>query len=641
MADLPVQPVLNYGQLLSSYGEGLATQQNAATSQLSALAQVPQTQASTALTQAQAQGAGLANQKTAAQIAIMQSLIAPPIVNDQSPTANASGAVPSAGTRGAPGATNSSLKDISSATQSTAAQSTASSVTPDASGASPTPPPAAGNSPGSVNDTSGAGSDALAVSDAGFTPADIAAGMQNKYAVRDQWTPQELQSLHQAQAAEAAGLPNMTANVTAQHNARIQTMTNQAQLGASAVYDQAHAVSSAPPNLALATLKTVHPDTGAIIQKIADEKGWTPEQTDQFVRTYVDEVGNAAHRYSGRDIEVGKDGIARDKQTNQPVLGGVPAGLTPEAHSDLVQKANALTDTYQNGVTTKVPTWQAAGFTSAQQYVNAASKSGGAEPTPTRTITAPFPGAAPNSAPTAAPGAAAPQVADPVLRQALADPTYKYTPPKIPAGQAMDPDSTAKIAATNDARKGILTDAQDATSTASQSLQYLNAAKAIMDNKGANVGAYGGLVAQASRFLPGQSVDATNYQEVAKYLGNAALANAKAVYGQRMTQSEVGLQLNELSPSTKMTPDAITNLINTNARSAQYTIDSAQRTRAYLASGGDPQQFSSWNEKYFPRSAAVNAAPAQSAGAKTVTRTGILNGHKVVQYSDGSVAYAQ
>jgi hypothetical protein len=177
----------------------------------------------------------------------------------------------------------------------------------------------------------------------------------------------------------------------------------------------------------------------------------------------------------------------------------------------------------------------------------------------------------------------------------------------------MDPDSTAKIAATNDARKALLQDSQDATTTASQSLTYLNAAKAIMDNKGANVGAYGGLVAQASRLLPGQSVDATNYQEVAKYLGNAALANAKAVYGQRMTQSEVGLQLNELSPSTKMTPQAITNLINANARSAQYTIDSAQRTRAYLATGGDPQQFGSWNQAYYPREKIVNAAPQTAA----------------------------
>jgi hypothetical protein len=565
MSDLPVQPVLNYGQMLGSYGDSLATQQNAQTNQLSARAQLPQIQVSTALTSAQAQGADLANQKSATQLALLQSLINPPVVNDQSAVA---------GTSSTPGSGQA-------------------------------PPPAAG-----AGDASGAapsGSDSsLALDDGGFTPAHVAAGIQQQFAVRDTWTPQELQRLQQAPLYAAAGIPGMDQVVMQQHNARITTATNQAQLGASAAYDQAYAVSTAPPDHALATLQTIHPDAAAAIRKIAEQKNWTDDQTDQFVRTYADEVGNAAHRYSGRVVEVGKDGVARDATTNQPVLGGAPAGLTPEAHADLVQKANTLTDTYRAGVTTK-------------QYVNAAaSRSDGTVPLPPRLANTPLP---PRNAPpapggsNAASGTAGPQSTDPVLRQALADPTYKYAPPKIPAGQAMDPDSTAKIAATNEARKALLQDSQDATATAAQSLQYLNAAKSIMDSKGANVGAYGNLIAQASRFLPGQSVDATNYQEVAKYLGNAALANAKAVYGQRMTQSEVGLQLNELSPSTKMTPQAINNLINTNARSAQYTIDSAQRTRQFLATGGDPQQFGSWNQQYFPREKIVNATPAANAGA--------------------------
>jgi hypothetical protein len=573
MADLPVLPVTNYGQMLSSYGEGLANQENATTNQLSARAQLPNIQANTALTQAQAQGADIGNQRAATQLQFLHQLMNPPVVNDQSPSANASGTSPA----------------------------------PAAGGNTPQPNPAATDSTSDDGD--------LAISDGGIDPAHITAGMQRNFAVRDQWTPDELQKLQAAQQAELAGLPNMTQNVKLQHDARIQNLTNQAQLGASRVYDQAYAVSTAPEGHALATLQTIHPEAAAAIKKIADAKGWTADQTDQYARTLADEGGNAAHRYSGRAIEVGKDGVARDAQTNQPVLGGNPAGLTPEAHAELVEKANALTDTYVNGVTTKVPTWQAAGFSSPIAYVNAAGKNGGVAPPPPRTN---FARPAPVTAPNAAPGAAAPQGADLVMRQALSDPDYKYMPPKIPPGQAMDPDSSAKIAASNDARKTLLADAQSATKAAQQAQVYLDAAKAITDAGGAPLGASAAIRARVSAALAGtpfsSGVDATNYQEAVKYLGNAAIQSQKSNFP-NATQSEVGLTLNELNPSPKMTPQAVGDLIEENRRNTQYTIDSSRRVGAYLASGGDPQKFNDWNGKYFNQSKAVNAPAASASGA--------------------------
>jgi len=118
-----------------------------------------------------------------------------------------------------------------------------------------------------------------------------------------------------------------------------------------------------------------------------------------------------------------------------------------------------------------------------------------------------------------------------------------------------------------------------------------------------------------------------------------------------MTQSEVGLQLNELSPSVHMPDSAIRDLLDTNIRSAAYTIDAARKSRAYLASGGDPQQYSEWLEKYYPRAQTVNnpqptrpgqqTSGGQQGGAqRTIVRTGTMGGRKVVQYSDGSTAYA-
>ncbi len=138
-----------------------------------------------------------------------------------------------------------------------------------------------------------------------------------------------------------------------------------------------------------------------------------------------------------------------------------------------------------------------------------------------------------------------------------------------------------------------------------------------MQSKGApTTGFFGPVANEISRVFGG--VNATNYAEVAKYLGNAALQNARQNYGSRMTSSEVQLQLNELSPSVTKTPEAINDLLAGNAASLRYTLQSAQRTRPYLATGGDPQQFSQWQERHFPRENVIaGATQPQGAGTNT------------------------
>jgi hypothetical protein len=212
----------------------------------------------------------------------------------------------------------------------------------------------------------------------------------------------------------------------------------------------------------------------------------------------------------------------------------------------------------------------------------------------------------------------------------LSDTSFRYQPPPAPKNQSDLAANTDQAKANVTARQTLKADSDDATKAAAQAQTYLQAAKSIMDDKGANVGAYGGLIAKASALLPGQSVDATNYQEVAKYLGNAALANARGIYGNRMTQSEVGLQLNELSPSVHMTDTAINNLLNTNLHAAQYTIDSAKRVVPYLAANNDAANFSKWNQKYYNQADTVNGQPTRpgqqtsgpAAAASVPTATG-------------------
>jgi hypothetical protein len=132
------------------------------------------------------------------------------------------------------------------------------------------------------------------------------------------------------------------------------------------------------------------------------------------------------------------------------------------------------------------------------------------------------------------------QPQDPALRQALADPDYKLPSQPVVSGRTPTPAQLDQQKATVTARTDLLKDSQDATQAAASSLQYLQAAKSIMDSKGATVGAYGGLINTLSRYTGfNGSTDAANYAEIAKNLGNAALANAKGIYGQRMTQSEV------------------------------------------------------------------------------------------------------
>lgn len=79
-----------------------------------------------------------------------------------------------------------------------------------------------------------------------------------------------------------------------------------------------------------------------------------------------------------------------------------------------------------------------------------------------------------------------------------------------------------------------------------------------------------------------------------KYLLNAALQGARQIYGSRMTQNEVKLQTEEMSPSAHMTADAIRSLVQQNDVLAQYSVQRNADLQRYLNAGGDPQQFEAW-----------------------------------------------
>lgn len=406
-----------------------------------------------------------------------------------------------------------------------------------------------------------------------------------------------------------------------QYDQRVAGENQRRQQAANATYLRAQEISSAPQGQAFALLNKSNPQAA---QQLQQKTGQSPEQLDQAAREYAAHTGLAAHQYSGRPIDM-TNGVMIDRQTGQPVVGStqIMTGLTPAEKASKYAEALAPV-TLENGLPGQ--TYRKNGFSSPEAMVLAADKAArlsSATPNnaaPQVGVTAPAPGGAPAqpaapparaaapAAPRVAPPATAPapaaNSADPYLDKALADPKWK-TAPLPPVVDQTSKEKALKQQSINlDQRAKLLQDSESATAAASTSLQYLQAAKSIMDSKGTTLGMYGGLLSKASQVMGG-GPQSQNYQELAKYLGNAAIQMGKANFP-NATQSEVGLQMSELSPNTKMDDATINNLLRTNIRNSKYTLDTAGRVKDYLDHGNDPQHFNKWNQSYYAREKVVN-----------------------------------
>lgn len=457
-----------------------------------------------------------------------------------------------------------------------------------------------------------------------FSPDQVSSGIIAKYAPIPTAPPPS--AVAQDAYAKSIGAPELA---VASYKAQVDNVNQQKQLGANGVYQMAETVASAPAGAAFDTFNRINPQAAAALK--AAHPSDDPDQLDADARLLAQHTGIAVHQYTGRDTDF-QNGVLVDKKDGKPVLGSeqVLTGLEGGAKAQAFKDANELVTVHNsNGTDTQVPRFQTATdpstgkpFASAEGYYIAADKAArsvsanvsSGPPTPGNTsATAP----PPKPVTAQSPAKPASVTTDPVLKDALSDPDYKLKTPPVVAGRTQSPAELDQAKTTVAARTELLSNAQDATNTGGQALQYMQAARAIMDSKGAPVtGPLGGLVAKLTS--PFGSVDATNYQEVAKYLGNSAIQAGKGNFGKGMTQQDVSLQKDELSPSVHMTDDALKNLLDSGIRNTQYGMDSAKRVRAYLATGGDPQSFAEWNDKHFSRSAAVNA-PAASSGPIKVT----------------------
>ena len=105
----------------------------------------------------------------------------------------------------------------------------------------------------------------------------------------------------------------------------------------------------------------------------------------------------------------------------------------------------------------------------------------------------------------------------------------------------------------------------------------------------------------------------TPTMELNKALKNAALQGARQIYGPRMSQMEVRLQTEEMSPSASMTRDAIASLMQQNNVRALYAKQRGMDYGKYQEQGGDPFKFESWYSSTFPLTKFAQAASASPA----------------------------
>jgi Chaperone of endosialidase len=419
-----------------------------------------------------------------------------------------------------------------------------------------------------------------------------------------------------------------------QYDQQIAKINQTRAQGANAAYLSMTQIANAQqPGQAFALLQKANPTQAAQIQ----QAGGSPADMDQAAKTWAATKGLGAHQYSGRPTDM-QNGVMLDSLLNAPVIGSdqVMTGLTgPE-------KAAAFNDwtssvTLGNGLPGKK--FQAYGYASPEAAILAqdraarlTSSPSTASGPPTTPIPSAVPGAgtasgapgpartagappnvaraAPRPAPAPAAPTAVPTSGDPYLDKALtgavANPRYRE-PALPPVTDQLSRAAADKQQAMNiDNRQALLTDASKIASEQSTARQYLTAAKAIMDSKGAPTTGVPGAVRNwiSSKF---NGVDATNYQEVSKNLINAAVQQGHTNFP-NATQSEFATQTSQMSPSTSMPPDAIKDLIGVGLRTSDYMLKSADRATLWAKTPGvDAMAFNDWNQKNYPREKLVNA----------------------------------
>ena len=506
------------------------------------------------------------------------------------------------------------------------------------SGEAPTAQPAVdGTKQSAAPDKSGVAEDP---NTSWYNPDTIDAGLRQQLFVPPV-TPQEAKKIQQA-ALLSDKFPGLLENAKMQRQMRVDQQTAASQYTANNGYEALSAVVDADQGRAMAQLEAIAPDT------VAKIRNQLPDAADEdaAARAYAAHVAGTMHQYTGRKSVARADGVYVDEVTGRPIPGVEKSGLSEDQWANLAKAGNALVDVPDGqGHTTKIEQWRANQAPSLSAWVMQQAAHGGewgAQPTiggapkavamaganagivkaKGATATADNLAGSPKAGTTTTNGKP-----DPVLSKALADPDYNFNPPGHKFGTTLSPDEQDIKNKQADAAVSLKKDMDAAIPAAQTAQTFYRAAQDILDSKGATAGKWSGVIAHAASWVPGLDAPAsTNYQELSKYLGNAALQAGKQIFP-KMTDKASALSLEKLNPSPNMTDPAIRNMLQLGTRMAQYTIDGAGKVGAYLRTGKDATRFQSWLNKYYDMPTAVNG-PKEGAPAAGATQ----------KYSDAQIA---
>ena len=615
-------------------------------------AQTANTQANTGLLGEQAQGADIANQNAALNLQLYkQALNAPPIGNPN--------AVPGSNLLGAFGGSS----PPTGAAPNTAPTSDASNISPDHPADYP-------------------------------SPADLLAHSQAKYAPTVQpFTPDERVGVMQGLASPNPYIKQRTQAFVDARTAAVNADNAQKSQDAIQDYNTMAGIAARDDGTAFATLQRInaqgaksiaaqHPEdftTDSMGNPVALPKG------EADAKAFAASVAGNIHPWTGRGIETTPAGVVIDKVDGKPVTGvNQVTNLGGKEIADIAARGHAKVDTLINGQPAQIEQWQmdkAPDYSTwLQGQLNQATRGApsgvarNAAQTPAASPggPAPTPGAAPNSAATAAPkpalGASQPNAAGApsnALPNGLPGVDISTLPkrqvPSVPQGQSMTVDQKASNDRDQAQTTSLLQSASEASANDAKMRSLLNAANgelAKINPRTVGPGSdfYNSFLKFKAGVTGGSPNDLVDEQELDKFLNQVGAQNVRTMLsGQKITNQEMMTFMTRGSPNTEQSVQTIKNLVNYLGADNDYDTKLQATKIAALKKGADPWSLNDSLETASPRSNYIqgrtgmplrgpgqsNPQPSSATGGKTVTRTGVLNGKKVVQYSDGSTAYAQ
>jgi hypothetical protein len=638
MADIAPLGVTDWGNLMTSFGQGTAAA-NAAN------ASAANTQAQTGLVNQQTQAAAMQNQLMKARMPAVLKALA-----DYNPQQSDDSGAPPTGGNGA------GLQ-----------------ATPGTSGRAVPTDPSNPNAPTVVPNQPADD----ATPDNWYDPARVDQGLRARYFVNPAGTPQEMQGVVKAAFIDPDNKMGLLEQAKQQRQLGVDSRLAASQNDASQLYDtMTDGVVNAPAGRALDALEAISPQAAAQIRKLIPDG----MEEDEAARSYATHVANTVHQFSGRTIEKDESGQYRDGKTGNPLTGAQPVGLKPDAMAQLAAKGNELVTMQRSDRSTiQMPRFKAEGSPNLQTWLTKiADKNNvpGASPSITgvpraqfqetvkdAAAKAPPPGAVPPQQPATAggtpgvPGAAPGQPGQPApagapqapaaggpVAIALQDKSFRSPVANAPVQTGVSQSKLNEGETENYVKQKaeLQNSAGENSQAASQALASFRAAQAIMNAPdGSNIAGQRGAIWQELAKLGLNTDTGAHRIEAAKYLTNGALQNLKNVYGAKPGVFDVKVNLEQAFPNIKeMNDQSVKDLISSQIRNASYIRDSAARVPLYLAAKNDPSTFNQWNEKYFTRSNAVNEPAGQEQNQTKTSAATTGNTPALPKYANAAAVKA-